>query len=431
MDEPKRAIDETDRLPQHTTPTWEVELLISGVAVFAMLQLPGWLSDKWLYLRPRFDEGWRGALIILFAYLMGAAVILAVTFALHLLLRAYWIALVGMHSVHPDGIRWDRLQMGPVEREVMQRRDGDFAQMVERADNRASMVFAMGVALAVTLLLLTALIVTLFVAVSVIALILHASVRPNQILFLCAAVLVGPMVLLHLFDRALGPRLKERGAPRRAMAALFNLYARLGFANRGGVMGMLSSHHGRRRVQMVAGVATMTCVLLAFFGQTAVRHPELLGNFAGFPQFDSANANAIDAAHYDDQRDPLRSHVVPFIQGAEIDGNYVRLTVPYRPDDDAAAVRKHCPATEAEGDGRAIALLHCLGTLHPVTLDGKPIADLRYAAGSDPRTDRPVLVAMIDVRKLLPGRHELAVARPPSPADKGNAAPPWIIPFWH
>src|SRR5690348_9638714 len=179
------------------------------------------------------------------------------------------------------------------------------------------------------------------------------------------------------------------------------------------------------------GVATMTCVLLAFLGQTAVRHPELLGNFAGFPQFDSANANAIDAAHYDDQRDPLRGRVVPFIQGAEIDGNYVRLTVPYRPDDDAAAVRKHCPATEAEGDGRAIALLHCLGTLHPVTLDGKPIADLRYAAGSDPRTDRPVLVAMIDVRKLLPGRHELAVARPPSPADKGNAAPPWIIPFWH
>lgn len=434
MDEPKRVVDGTaDQLPQHTTPTWEVELLISGVAVFAMLQLPGWLSDKWLYLRPRFDEGWRESLAILFAYSMGAAVILAVTFALHLLLRAYWIALVGMHSVHPEGIRWDRLRMGPIEREVMQRRDGDFAQMVERADNRASMVFAMGVALAVALLILTVLIVILFVAGSVIALALHASVRPDHILFFCAVVLVGPVALLHLFDRVAGARLQERGAPHRTTAALFNFYARLGFANRGGVMAMLSSHHGRRRVQTIAGVAMMTCILLVFFGQTAVRHPELFGNYAGFPQFDSAGTNAIDAAHYDDQRDPLRSHVVPFIQSAEIDGNYVRLTVPYRPEDDAAAVRKRCSATggAAEGDGRALALLHCFDTLHRVKLDGKPIAGLRYAVGSDPRTDRPALVAMIDVRKLQPGRHELAIARPHS-ASEGNAPTddPWIIPFW-
>jgi hypothetical protein len=29
--------ESADNLPRHTTPTWEVELLISGVAVFAML----------------------------------------------------------------------------------------------------------------------------------------------------------------------------------------------------------------------------------------------------------------------------------------------------------------------------------------------------------------------------------------------------------
>ena len=30
--------NDPDALPEHTTPTWEVELLISGIAVFAMLQ---------------------------------------------------------------------------------------------------------------------------------------------------------------------------------------------------------------------------------------------------------------------------------------------------------------------------------------------------------------------------------------------------------
>lgn len=96
-----RATADPDKLPRHTTPTWEVELLISGLAVFAMLQLPSWLGDRFLALLPRFDSNWAGALNIVYMYLAVAAVILAVTFALHLLLRAHWIALVGMHSVYP------------------------------------------------------------------------------------------------------------------------------------------------------------------------------------------------------------------------------------------------------------------------------------------------------------------------------------------
>jgi hypothetical protein len=45
MDQPRRVADDSaDKLPKHTTPTWEVELLISGVAVFAMMQLPGWMT---------------------------------------------------------------------------------------------------------------------------------------------------------------------------------------------------------------------------------------------------------------------------------------------------------------------------------------------------------------------------------------------------
>ncbi|MEO5827515.1 MAG: hypothetical protein ABIQ48_02720, partial [Luteimonas sp.] len=64
-----------------------------------------------------------------------------------------------------------------------------------------------------------------------------------------------------------------------------------------------------------------------------------------------------------------------------------------------------------------------------VRLDGKPLSALRFDAGSDARTDRPGLMAMIDVRTLGPGRHELRIARtdpnPDKPAD-GD----YVIPFW-
>src|SRR3954469_3070174 len=98
-----------EQLPRHTTPTWEVELLISGVAVFAMLQLPGWIDDRWFALRPRLDASWLDALIYIYIYAKSGVMVLAVTFVVHLLLRARWIALVGMHSVYPAGIDWDRL----------------------------------------------------------------------------------------------------------------------------------------------------------------------------------------------------------------------------------------------------------------------------------------------------------------------------------
>ena len=103
--------DRTHALSDRTTPTWEVELLISGVAVFAMLQLPGWLDDRMFALEPRLGDDWRLVLTLFYIYSKSAAIVLAVTFALHLFLRALWIALVGMHSVYPQGIILDRLRI--------------------------------------------------------------------------------------------------------------------------------------------------------------------------------------------------------------------------------------------------------------------------------------------------------------------------------
>ena len=93
----------------------------------------------------------------------------------------------------------------------------------------------------------------------------------------------------------------------------------------------------------------------------------------------------------------------------------------------------NCPTLLALKEAeRPAATLDCLQQLHPVSLDGKPVAMLQYDLSSDPRTDRPALLAMIDVRSLAPGRHELLVARPPV-TEKQEASgddTPYRIPFW-
>lgn len=423
-----------DALPARTTPTWEVELLISGIAVFAMLQLPGWLDDALLWLAPRFETDLSAPLQIMHMYLKSAALILATTFSIHLLLRARWIALVGMYSVYPDGVRWDKLRMGPIQREVESGRFGDSAAAIDSADNRATTVFAMGVMLASILLLLSLTIALSFGAVMIAMLLLGVQVEGKNVFALCAMLVMAPFLAALVVDRRYGSRLRQEGLVRRAAAAIFGFYARIGMGRGSNVIGLLASHGGERRTIVATTLIITLALTAALLSSNALRDPYSIGNYALYPQPGVGAEHAVDTAHYQDQRNPLRDPAIPFIQTAVVTGPYVRLVVPYVPERDGNALRRMCPAASAAGDesARAASTLACLQTLRAVELDGKPLPDLTYESSSDARTDRPALLAMIDVRRLGPGRHELTVARPASTNEheRRETPAPYRIPFW-
>jgi hypothetical protein len=431
-DTPATVTRDPDQLPRHTTPTWEVELLISGVAVFAMLQLPGWLDNQMFALTPRLDANLAGMVLSLYLYLKSAAVILAVTFALHLLLRAHWIALVGMHSVYPDGVLWEKLRMGPVRREIEQRRHGHAAESIERADNRATVVFAIGVMLASRLLQIGLVFAMLFTLILVGAS-LAGGVPVNLFLIfsICVASIILLMVLSRRIDRLFGQHLHRRGVPRRLLAAALRLVGYSGIGRRSEVMMLLASHGSERRVNLLTAIVFAVLFTAMAFGLSAMKHPAQAGSYDLFPH-SVDDSRTLRSAHYDDQRDPLHDPATPFVQSAVIEGAYLRLTVPYQPQLDAPAQQSHCARALAiaAGDARGAAMLDCLSRLHAVSLDGVLLAALHYDIGSDPRTGRPALQAMIDVRSLASGRHLLRVARAPASGvadDRGDAD---VIAFW-
>lgn len=423
--------DDPHVLSRQTTPTWEVELLISGVAVFAMLQLPGWLDDRMFALEPRLSQDWQVLLMLSYFYAKSAAVVLACTFALHLLLRAQWIALVGMHSVYPQGVRMERLRMGPIQRAIEEARGEHTADAIERADNRASVAFAIGVSVAFVLAF-----VSLFFCGALLLVKLGsqaAGLRFDP--FIAMAAIFGttmlPFVAAILLDQAIGARLSPAGLAHRTIAAILRFYSRAGMGrNNNRIIAMLASNGGERRVMgLVIGVmvAAITGVSTTY---VAMRSSDAIGSYRHFPDSQAAR---IDPAHYDDQRDPARDGTRPYVQSAVVAGPYLRLVVPYRPDRDEPAMRAQCPQPPVTG-GEALAAvrLACLQAMRGVDLDGKPLADLRYEIASDPRTDRPALLAMIDVRALAPGRHELRIARPLRADRKQDDDDPGfdVIPFW-
>lgn len=425
-EEPYASLPETG-LPKRTTPTWEVELLISGIAVFAMLQLPGWLDTGLFALAPRIERSLASALLVMHTYLKAAALILATTFSIHLLLRAQWIALVGAYSVFPDGVRWERLRLGPIRREVERRGENSPADAVEAADNRATLVFALGVSMASTLLWISLSIGLLFLVGLGLLRLFGIAMDASRVFALCAAAFMLPLVVALQIDRLFGRRLRPQGALWRATAAALAFYRKLGVGRGSNVLGLIASHGGDRRIAVLTVGVVLIGMAAAMYSTQWRRDPQSLGGYALFPS--GRGVQAVSPAHYDDQRDPGSDPPVPYIQSAIVAGPYLQLVVPYRPGDDDAAMRRRCPAALAAEETQPAAVLACLSASHGLRIDGEPVPDLHYESSEDPRTDRPALLAMIDVRALKPGRHVLSVDRAPIRPD-GSPAEPYEIPFW-
>ena len=123
--------------------TDEIELIISGLTTVALFTLPGWLFER---LAESFTH--HSLLLVVSSTMMltvltGLCYGLGVCFLVHLMTRAYWVGLIGLRTVFPQGINWERTPgIGPLTRERYRRRLPDIKTAIERSDRLASSLFA-------------------------------------------------------------------------------------------------------------------------------------------------------------------------------------------------------------------------------------------------------------------------------------------------
>jgi len=283
-----------------------------------------------------------------------------------------------------------------------------------------------------SLLLLFSLAVT--IGFALMAMLLHAlgiAADPGKILLICSLLFTLPFALARQVDRMYGARLRPGGVAQRALSWLFHGYSLAGMGRGNNpTFALLSSHGGERRLFVLIFLVIATATIAVAWSYNVQNNPGKLGNYALFPS-SHGSEYALDAAHYDDRRNPARDNAVPYIQSMVVTGPYLQLIVPYQPERDATALRRECAAALNQHDepARSAATLACLQRLHPVLLDGQAVRNLQYELSSDTRTDRPALLAMIDVRSLHAGRHALSIG-PRAGNDKRADADSYRIPFW-
>lgn len=416
-------------LSPRTTPTWELELLISGATIFGLLQLPDLLDHAYaraLNLSPR---DYIGMLSPLWMYAKFSVITLVVTFIVHLFVRGYWVALVGLDSVYPGGIRWDRVETTPLAAASAQRHAPSMPALIERADNRASRVFGVGFGFAMIMLMPVALVVLclgLGLAVDAIAGPGHA----GWVFGIVLAALMLPWAAARALDKQLGARIDPQGRLARSLGAVLGFYGRIGMGRGSNpLVALFVSHEGRLRAGTAAMLVTVPVLVFLLAQMVLARGNLPLGFFVGLEVDDPTSPHASMAAFYADRasREPAMLPL-PRIRSRVATGAYVELFIPFLPRHHGPAMEASCPAALAVASEPAAtrARLDCLQRMTGLQLDGKALP-VAFDASSDPGTGQPGMLAMVPVTGLAPGRHELSLL---SPARPGRTPRRYRIAFW-
>jgi hypothetical protein len=410
--------------------TDELELIISGISLVALLALPNWLFEHWVQTELHASGQRRLLLSLLFEIASGLSVTLAGAFLLHLAVRAYWVGLIGLKAAFPAGIRWDAIRsQGPIARDYYRRTVVGLDQAIDAADRVASVVFALVSLISLSVLWIAG--VLALISLACIALVAGLGGDEELIarsgLYAFAAVTLLVVLPVLLLDRLWRGDADAVSPWRRALIERLIRLQTIFFPQQliMSVQLTLESNLPRGLFTLVFLGLLSCAVLLGDVQEKAVREFALVSSY---DYFDDSDAEAgLRSAHYENlrsERDVLAR--VPLLPSDMVADGHLRVFLPYLPERDNAALRLRCPQAADHSQRRA-----CLAGLWQVELDGRP-ADL---AGFVPAERRDLgqrgLQGYLSLAGLAPGAHALQI-RWNGPPGKDAAAKPlrYHVPFW-
>ncbi len=409
--------------------TDEIELLISAAVFFALFKVPGWLLTTW--------EAWSvhqsaatlkvGMALMQLGY--GVVFVLLASFLLHLALRAFWIGLIGLRSVFPTGIDWEKLaRSAPITTEYQRRTTPELGATIMRVDRAASMIFA-----AASLLVMMTLLAS-FVAISPLFMDSRYVAWGSAILLAVFMLPLSVQLILDYGFAARSPAWAAKPWLRRTVTGIAAVFSR--WLPRGMMLAPMLTLQSRLP-QLGFTLSLMLALIIAMFAFPLHRYVQYaVGNSTAYVRIDDAIARH-GITQSPSTADRSADSSVPRLDRVQVQGAWVELFVPLRPQRDAGALRTRCAdfekAVPAAGTDRALALelRDCIAGLWRIQFDDKPLpADVFELAR---KGDQRGLLAMLPTAGLAPGRHQIVATRMAIRVDgekERKPTPPRSLLFW-
>jgi len=126
--------------------SWEVEILIVGFVLVMLFNIPDTLSLELTKIQEGFSIQEEGDLLIWIIRFVTTAIlsfivqILIISFSLYLGLRGFWVGVLGLSSVYPDGINIKKLNFNKIFNKQISKYN--FKDFITKIDNICSSIFS-------------------------------------------------------------------------------------------------------------------------------------------------------------------------------------------------------------------------------------------------------------------------------------------------
>jgi MFS family permease len=409
---------ESEALERLRDRTDELELIISSLTIFALLSIPSWLFDSVADIYTHLSTSLAIASSVGISLLAGTCYGLAACFVVHLMARAYWVGLIGLRTVFPDGINWGKTPgLGPLSRQFYRETLPDLDTVIKNTDRLASSLFAVISMLTLSVLWLGSLIIAILVAAGAVGArfgLTNTGIGIGTLVTL--AIFVGVPLLVYLLDAQLAsrmPRLRDS----RMFAALVHFLRRvagLAFPQRLVLPVQLTLQSNTRPFVFFLGLVVSILAIVVVGNVRAAAWT----TFTLSGEFDYLDTTQVQdgfrSSYYEDMSSSIdRLHGWPRVDSFSHSGSFVRLFLPYQPLRDNLVLDQLCGSAE-EADDR----IDCLRRLWSVSIDGAsvPMADFEQAERAD--IGMRGLIGLVPLSGLEPGMRRIEVVWNPDATEE-------------
>jgi len=400
--------------------TDELELIISSLTIFALFSLPGWLFDAFSRVFTQLPTSLVIGGTVGLALVAGISYALAACFVVHLMARAYWVGLIGLRTVFPDGINWARTPgIGPLTRQYYQEKLPKLTVVIERTDRLASSLFAVISLLTLGFLWLGTILTGVVIAGGVIGArfgLTNAGIGVATWLLLGA--FAGAPILVFMLDAVLAKRFAGLRGNRLFVGTVGFLrrIAGLAYPQRLVLPVQLTLQSNSRPLLFYLALvgSVVVIVLLGNLQLRAWQNFTLSGEYTYMTN--EQISQSFRSSYYEDMpssKDRLRSW--PRIDSFNQTGSFVRLFLPYHPLRDNLVLDQICGGPADAPDS-----IDCLRQLWSVSIEGRSVAMSEFMPAQRADLGMRGLMGLVPLAGLEPGLRTITVVWRPD-VDEDDA----------
>lgn len=439
--------DRKNWLSELSGQSWNLEMLISGAAIYSTSFLPELMDsvlDSFFENYLMNDQPLNLVLpIMAYGVAKTASYFLIATFVVHFVLRAFWVGMVGLRAVYPDGIVYEKLpKVNEQLRENYRKTFGDSDDFIIRLDRLCSQIFS----IAFVLVLFSLIMAIMYLGGFVFA-VFFKSLAPK--LFAEWGGIINNVLMVVFFSFAgfflilSQKRMREHpywGKFYTQMAnsskwMYFGLYKPMNH-----IMLVFASHVSYRRyLGTTIGITiTFFTITVAFFAQKLFEHN-------GLPWLESRQFYSSGSFAYQllpNQYDNLRSEgeriAEASIQSDVVRDPFLKIFINYTRSIDAG-VEQICKVPIAPDSLRRQnrrknldkARMECIQQYFQITLNDSVYQNIDYLYETHSVQKTPGISTYIATKRLVTGRNTLTIKIiDPDSLPKRHWQIYTVIPFW-